>query len=194
MSMTIDAKGLACPQPVVLARKALAESDEIAVIVDNETARENVTRMARSMKCDVKVNEVNGEYHIDIKRTGAIPLTGSPSSREVPGPNVYVFPERCMGHGDDELGAVLMRAFIHTILEIDETPDTMIFYNSGVFLAMTDSPVLDDLKELENRGIEILVCGTCVNFFKLDKPAAGIISNMYEIAGRMSRAGRIVKP
>lgn len=195
MSKTIDARGLACPEPVVLARKALAESPEVTVIVDNGTARENITRMARSLNCEIQVQEGQGEYRINIKHTATGPATDNSAERcSTSGPDVYVFSENRMGHGDDELGSVLIRAFIHTLLELENGPDVMLFYNSGVFLTMADSPVIDDLKELAGRGIEILVCGTCVNFFKLDKPAAGNISNMYEIAGRMSLAGRIVKP
>ncbi len=195
MSKTIDAKGLACPEPVVLARKALSESPDITVIVDNETARENIKRMARSQSCSFQEHGENGEYHIHITRDNAAASPGSSlNGRTTSGPDVYVFSENRMGHGDDELGSVLIRAFIHTLLDIENGPDSMLFYNSGVFLTMADSPVLDDLRELAERGTEILVCGTCVNFFKLDKPSAGMISNMYEIAGRMSLAGRIVKP
>jgi selenium metabolism protein YedF len=100
-----------------------------------------------------------------------------------------------MGEGNDELGALLMRAFIHTTVELEHKPDTMIFYNTGVKVAAIDSPALDDLKALEETGVKILVCGTCVNFFELTgKIGAGTISNMYDIAGTLSTAGRIVKP
>jgi intracellular sulfur oxidation DsrE/DsrF family protein len=88
-----------------------------------------------------------------------------------------------------------MKAFIHTAIELEPRPDVMIFYNTGVRLAAEGSDVLDDLKSLEEKGVKILVCGTCVNFFELTgKVAAGIVSNMYDIAGTMSTAGRIVQP
>ena len=100
-----------------------------------------------------------------------------------------------MGSGSDELGAILMKAFIHTLLDLDSMPDVMIFYNAGVKLAVEGSAVLDDLQVLAGRGVEILVCGTCVNFFEIaDKVGVGIVSNMFDIAGTMSRAGRIVQP
>ncbi len=100
-----------------------------------------------------------------------------------------------MGKGNDELGAVLMKAFIHTTLELEAGPDMMIFYNSGVKLTAEGSDFLGDLKELEEKGVKMLVCGTCVNYFNLTgKIAAGVVSNMYDIAGTLSRAGRIVQP
>jgi selenium metabolism protein YedF len=100
-----------------------------------------------------------------------------------------------MGKGNDELGTVLMKSFIHTLTESEKLPATMIFYNTGVKLAVKGSDVIDDLKKLEEKGIEILVCGTCANFFKIkDDIAAGVISNMYDIAGRMMSSGRLLMP
>ena len=99
-----------------------------------------------------------------------------------------------MGHGNDELGAVLMKAFIHTAKELEVGPDVMVFYNTGVKLAAEGSDVLDDLKELEKKGVRILVCGTCVNYFNLTGKVAGVVSNMYDIAGTLSQSGRTVRP
>ena len=100
-----------------------------------------------------------------------------------------------MGYGNDDLGALLMKAFIHTAVDLERLPDMMILYNTGVKLAAPDSGALDDLKALEKKGVKILVCGTCVNFFDLTgKIGAGTVSNMYDIAGALSSAGRIVKP
>ena len=95
----------------------------------------------------------------------------------------------------DELGAALMKAFIHTIPDLDYLPDTLIFYNTGVKLAVQNSDVLDDLEKLQESGVELLVCGTCAKFFNIkEEISVGIISNMYDIAGAMAKAGRIVKP
>jgi selenium metabolism protein YedF len=100
-----------------------------------------------------------------------------------------------MGSGNDELGYVLMRAFLHTIALQAEKPDIMIFYNTGVKLAIQESEVLDDLKELASAGVEMLVCGTCLNYFEAkEKLSVGVVSNMYDIAGIMSRAGRLLVP
>ena len=199
MNETIDARGLACPQPVVLAKKSLETSDTVIVIVDNETARENVKRLGEKVGCAVSIEDrEKGTFTLTLSRNDTARSTGEittgPTS-SVTGPNVFVISANTMGGGDDELGELLMKAFIHTIFDLDYLPDTLIFYNTGVKLAVKDSDVLDDLKQLENDGVEILVCGTCANFFNIkDDIAAGIVSNMYDIAGTMSRAGRIVTP
>lgn len=198
---TIDARGLACPQPVVLTKKALEKNDSVIVIVDNETAKENVSRLAEKSGCAIAVEPASdGTFRLKLSRTGApsspdtaIEASGKVSA--VSGPNVFVIAANTMGKGDDELGEVLMKAFIHTIFDLDYTPDTLIFYNTGVRLAAKGSDVLDDLQKLEEQGVEILVCGTCANFFNIKEDiCVGIISNMYDIAGTMSRAGRIVMP
>jgi selenium metabolism protein YedF len=111
------------------------------------------------------------------------------------GPFVIVIAENKMGRGNDELGYVLIRAFLHTIALQAEKPDIMIFYNTGVKLAIQGSEVLDDLKELASAGVEMLVCGTCLNYFEAkEKLGVGVVSNMYDIAGIMSRAGRLLVP
>ncbi len=199
MNETIDARGLACPQPVVLAKKSLETSDSVIVVVDNETARENVKRLGEKSGCTVSIEDrENGTFTLTLSKTDTVKSTGditSVPSSSASGPNVFVISANTMGGGDDELGELLMKAFIHTIFDLDYLPDTLIFYNTGVKLAVKDSDVLDDLKQLENDGVEILVCGTCANFFNIkDDIAAGVVSNMYDIAGTMSKAGRIVTP
>ncbi len=100
-----------------------------------------------------------------------------------------------MGRGDDELGYVLIKAFLHTLPDLENLPDTLILYNTGVKLAVSDSDTVGDLKKLEELGVEILVCGTCTNFFGItEKIGAGKISNMYDIAGAMASSGRLVIP
>jgi selenium metabolism protein YedF len=99
-----------------------------------------------------------------------------------------------MGKGDDELGNILIRGFLHTLSEISPRPDVLIFFNAGVKLTTVGSDVLEDLQALEGEGIKILVCGTCLDFFGIkDKLQAGIISNMYDIAEAMLSAGRVVR-
>jgi len=205
MSELVDAKGLACPEPVILTKKALDAHDEVTVLVDNATALENVKRLASISGCAVDVTEGSGGiFRIDIKKgqgsraaCDASPEWTHPLGppHALPGPTIFVIASGVMGHGNDELGALLMKAFIHTAIDLEHRPDMMIFYNTGVKLAAHDSGVVDDLKTLEEKGVRILVCGTCVNFFDLGgKIGAGTVSNMYDIAGALSTAGRIVKP
>lgn len=199
MGTLIDAKGLACPEPVVLTKKALENSASVTVIVDNETAKENVSRLAEKSGCTLSViAAADGTYNLTLSKNSgsASPSIEAESSvRTAAGPNVFVISSDTMGRGDDDLGAALMKAFVHTISSLDYLPDTLIFYNTGVKLTVKGSGVLDDLKKLQEQGVEILVCGTCANYFNIkDEISAGVISNMYDIAGAMSRAGRIVTP
>jgi len=204
MSELIDAKGLACPEPVIRTKKALDVCDDVTVLVDNETALENVKRLASSSGCAVDIKEEAGgifRLHLEKGQGGGGPSEVSPAllrsepATQPAGPSVFVIASNAMGQGNDDLGAILMKAFIHTAVDLDRRPDVMIFYNSGVKLTASDSDVIDDLKTLESKGVKLLVCGTCVNFFELTgKIGAGVVSNMYDIAATLSAAGRIVKP
>jgi selenium metabolism protein YedF len=212
MPIIVDARGLACPHPVILTKKAIAENEEVTVIVDNEIAVENIRRLAAKMACGFSVTEKEaGIWEIALVRTGAtgdppvgadaessLPCGGSPRggvSRKEGGPIVVVLSDNRMGRGDDVLGDVLIRAFIHTLLQLKPLPATIICYNAGAKLAVKDSTVLDDLQQLAQAGVDILVCGTCVNYFGIgDQIAAGRISNMYEILETMAGAARLVRP
>ncbi len=111
------------------------------------------------------------------------------------GPTVLLVKSNQMGAGDDELGQILIRGLFHTLLELEEPPATIIFLNSGVKLVTKDSPALEDIEDLERGGVEILACGTCLNFFGLtEQLGAGVISNMYTIVETLMAAGRIISP
>jgi selenium metabolism protein YedF len=204
MSELVDAKGLACPEPVIRTKKALDEHDEVTVLVDNSTALENVKRLASVSGCATDVaEEPGGVFRIELRKVQGVsacaPPPECPRPEDVPrtsaGPTIFVIASSVMGQGSDELGILLMKAFIHTALDLERLPDMMILYNAGVKLAAADSGAADDLKALEEKGVKILVCGACVNFFELGgKLRAGTVSNMYEIAGALSTAGRIVRP
>jgi selenium metabolism protein YedF len=205
MSEFIDAKGLACPEPVIRTKKALQTYNEVTILVDNAAAFENVTRLASSLGCTFDaVEEPGGTFRIHIQKEAvanteavdSIQFSPRDTAQASPaGPTVFVLASNIMGYGEDELGAILMKAFVHTATELDNGPDVVILYNTGVKLAAVDSGSVDDLKAMETKGTKILVCGTCVNFFELkDKLGAGTISNMFDIAGTLATAGRIVKP
>ncbi len=192
MTKEIDARGLACPQPVIMTKKAIEEGVNCVVIVDNEAARDNVCRMVKSQGCEPDVEEREDSFFIRITQGGGRKKeeNAAPSI----GPSVVVLPCDRMGHGDDELGDVLMRGFFHTLGEISPKPDVLIFFNSGVNLTAEGSEVLEDLQALEDSGIRILVCGTCLDFFGLkEKLQVGIISNMYDIAETMLSAGKVIR-
>lgn len=211
MTETIDARGLACPQPVILTKKALEHCDSLTVRVDNIAALENVKRMAKSQNCRVTVSQAqDGTWILELTReSGAkeveegselqdivCDVAGKEESEpSLSGPSVIVISSDCMGQGDDELGRLLMRGFFHTLPQLDRRPDMIIFYNTGVKLTVKGSEVLEDIGQLEQAGVEILVCGTCLNFFNLtDQLSAGKISNMYDIADALTTAGRLARP
>ncbi|MBN1266672.1 MAG: sulfurtransferase-like selenium metabolism protein YedF [Anaerolineales bacterium] len=194
MKVTIDARGLGCPQPVILSRSALLEGNDIVTIVDNESARHNVSRMAEKEGCSV-VSEVREDgIFLAIHREGSIqPEPEAAAAAPAGGPLVLAVQQDRMGHDDEELGSILIRGFFHTLGEVKPLPDTIIFYNSGVKLTVEGSPVLEDLHMLVEKGIEILACGTCLGHFELtDRLVVGEISNMYSIAEALLGAGKVV--
>lgn len=198
MSEIVDCRGLACPQPVIKTKAAMAGGAvEITTIVDTETAANNVTRMAQKAGWTARQErQSDGTIHVQLSRPGeASPATSQPARAPAAGPTVVLVKSQYMGAGDDELGAILMRGFFHALQQLDEPPAQIIFLNSGVRLAIADSPVLADVQALAQRGVEVWSCGTCLNFFKLtDQLAVGQVSNMYSILEMLMAAGRIVTP
>jgi selenium metabolism protein YedF len=199
MKKTVDARGLACPQPVIDTKKALESNDEVITIVDNLTALENISRMAKSTGCTIDSLKKEDGIYITIKKTG----TPSPSPSDTTdtsryscspaGPRILVFSQDSMGRGDDELGRILIKSFFHTLAETKPVPDGMIFLNTGVKLVADGSEVIDDIRLLEKNGVRVLACGTCLDYFKLkDRLAAGTVSNMYEIKELMLTASSTV--
>jgi len=194
---TVDARGLACPQPVILTRKALKAGDlPVITIVDSETSQHNVTRMAEKQGYVVSAEVRDDAINLTIGEGAQSEATPQPEAAGAPasGPLVLLVSSEHMGRGDQpDLGALLMRAFFHTLGEVEPLPETIIFLNSGVKLAIDDSPVLEDLQALEASGIEVLACGTCLEFFGLkERAAVGVVSNMYTIAEALLGAGKVV--
>jgi selenium metabolism protein YedF len=197
MTHIVDARGLACPEPVIRAKRALESENEIEVLVDNDTAFENVRRLAGSSDCTSSFEKVDGGvYRIFIIKNISRPsVDAALQSGTAAGPTVISITSDRMGRGDDELGLILMKAFVHTLTEVSPAPDTVILYNSGVKLALIEEQSCADLNTLIGRGTEVLVCGTCANHFGIkEQIAAGTISNMYTITETLMKAGRIVCP
>lgn len=197
MREIIDARGLSCPEPVIRVKKALEKTNVVEALVNNETALGNLIRLAAVSGCSEQHEKTeDGSYRILIVKTASAPEQPSCTFVESAiGPAVISLSSDTMGRGDNALGATLMKAFVHTITEITPLPDIIVLYNTGVKLAVSDTQSAEDLKALSDKGVKILICGTCVNFFELsDKIFVGTISNMYDIAGALSSSGRIVCP
>ena len=195
MSELVDCRGLSCPHPVIQTKQALEGADAVTVIVDNPISRDNVLRFGESQGCEVNVDQKGDGIYIHMVKRMAKGTESNSLLSEAPvaGPVVLVIPNDQMGRGNQELGTILVRSFLHTLTDVSPRPDKMIFFNTGVKLTVEGSQVIEDLQTLGKDGVEILVCGTCLDFFGLkDKIAAGQVSNMYTIAETMLSAGRLV--
>lgn len=195
MSVRIDARGLACPQPVVATKKALDQLEEgvVITIVDNGAAKENVTKLAAASGCSTELEEKDGAFYIRI--TKGLGANGQvlASSLSATGDMVYVITQDTLGHGSKELGSVLMKSFLYTLLETKPLPKKILFINGGVLLTIKSSPFLEYIKGLEAEGVELLSCGTCLDYYKVkEELAAGGVTNMYTIVESMSSGGRVV--
>lgn len=202
----VNAMGDACPIPVVKTKKAISAmktSDILVTLVDNEIAVQNLTKLGKSMgypvtseKLGEKEYKVQMEVTIETEdskeeKTEEV-LTCIPDSRNN---TVVVISSPRMGEGNDELGTVLMKGFLYALTQLDELPKTILFYNGGATLTCEGSASLEDLKSLEAQGVEILTCGTCLNYYEMsDKLRVGEVTNMYTIAEKMTGAGKLVKP
>jgi len=192
MSRILDARGWACPKPVIETRKALQTEDNLTVIVDNKAAKENVSRLAEKLQYNFSVDEKDDGIYISISRE-KVQVSTETNLVNDNGKIVILITSDTIGRGSDELGGILMRAFMHTFLEVEPKPEKIILVNSGIKLAVTGSPVVEDLKALSDNGVEVLVCGTCLNYFGLtDNLAAGQISNAYSIAESLLQADKVV--
>ena len=210
--LKIDARGDACPLPVVKAKKAIAQlggAGEVEVLVDNEIAVQNLTKMAqqkgyRSSSEKLAPQEYKVRFLIENTQPGPdVAVLGEVSKRveyETCAPDartdtVVVISSDKMGDGAEELGKTLLKAFVFSLTQQDKLPKTILFYNGGAHLTCEGSPMLEDLKALEAEGVEIMTCGTCLNFYGLtEKLAVGSVTNMYVIAEKMLTAGNVVKP
>ena len=195
----INALGDICPIPVVKAKKAMdtmTDSDIIEVLVDNEIAAENVKKLALSKGAKTSYNLIEKDKYSVMISMGDVDFSkiNSTNDTDTLGEDVIVISSNKMGEGAEELGLLLMKGYIFALTQLDVLPKEMIFYNSGALLTSAGSVVLEDLQALQNCGVEIVTCGMCLDYYdKKDKLAVGIITNMYDIAERFSKAKKIIK-
>ena len=199
MTNIVDARGMACPIPVVKANQALAQMTEgiLEVHVDNTVAVENLKRMALQKGLPVKTEQPeDSHYVITIPVTGAVD-TAMPelTCTDCASNTVVAVDTDSMGRGNDELGAVLIKGFLFAVSRLETLPKTVLFYNGGAKLTTEGSASLEDLRLMEQQGVEILTCGTCLNYYGLtDQLAVGSVTDMYTIVERLSRAEKVIKP
>ena len=196
--------GLNCPEPVLRAKAQLEKNLQktFRVVVDNEASRENVLRFGKSQGCEVSAVEGDDDTFLITLIPGDMP-GGTESFKEddyrcdLPEKSnlVYVISSDSMGRGSAELGWALLQTYVTTIAEVSPLPSHILVYNGGVKLVTTDGKALEALRNLEEKGVVIWVCGTCLEFFKLENERkAGTITNMYDIMNTMASAGKLVSP
>lgn len=199
---TLNCQNLPCPQPVLKTKEALeAGVNDLLVIIDNEVAKNNVERFARNQQADVAISEQpDGIYHIKIKASPVNDRAEEPKVKKTTVlPNqvgvVYVISSDTMGRGNDELGWSLLQTFVQTIENVSPLPEKILIYNGGVKLVTEQSGALNALKNLQQRQVEILVCGTCLDFYQLTAAIqVGSISNMFDLMDAMAQAEKIISP
>lgn len=188
----VNAVGEVCPKPVIMTKKALKEieSGVVEVSIDNETSKENVEKMAKEMGHKFQTKKEGEIFVITITKEGEKETLVEEDENIV----ISIGSDN-MGDGDEELGKILIKGFIYALTEAEVLPKTILLYNKGVLLASTFEDTIKDLKLLEERGVEILSCGTCANFYHVqDKIKVGTLTNMYTILERQMKAKKVIKP
>ncbi len=193
----IDARGLACPGPVLQTKAALDEGQlqGVTVLVDNAASQQNVQRFLESQGFETRIEQDGEDYR--IIGSGA----AAPADQPEPGPAPQTEAKKIMvmcatdrmGFGDDELGLKLMVNFVRTLKEMGPELWRLVFVNNGVKLAIDGSAVLEDLQAFEEDGLKILVCGTCLDHFALlERKQVGETTNMLDIVTAMQLADKVV--
>lgn len=200
----IDARGQACPLPVVRAKKALAQMGEgtLEVLVDNETAVHNLEALAKTLKCEAASEQrADSEFAVTFAKGAAageaasVPAEAALVETTASGDAVAVVSSECMGVGDDMLGRTLMKGFFFALTQQDVLPSAVLLYNGGVKWACEGSEALDDLRTLADAGVDVLSCGTCLAHYGLAEClAVGEPTNMYVIVERQMNARVVVRP
>lgn len=193
----IDCRKQFCPVPVVNTKKAIesGEDKEIEVLVDNIPSRDNVKRFAKNLGNDVNVVEEDGYYRIKIK-VNPDAVAAMAKGGAVPGSHEYsiFITSSVVGDGDERLGHILMKAFLNTVGDSQPLPTNVIFMNDGVKLACEGSEVLDSIAALVEKGVNVYVCGTCLNYYDIvDQVKYGTVSNMFEIVNLLLDAPKVIK-
>ena len=200
---TVNAMGDVCPVPLVKAKNAIAElagSGKVEVLVDNEIAVQNLEKMAQQKGYGFLVKEKKEkEYHVEFTVSETEPAETEektvclvPAAKKT---KLVVLSADHMGEGAEELGKILMKGFLYALSQMDTLPETILFYNGGVMLTTEGSESLEDLKAMEEQGVKIYSCGTCLDFYnRKDLLKVGEVTNMYTIVELMAKAEKILKP
>lgn len=203
--ITVNAVGEQCPIPVVKATRALRAMTEpgvLEILVDNEIAVQNLTRMASGHHLESRAEKrADGAYAVTVEVKTPVGETAAEEPEmavcmpDARGDLLVAIDTEAMGRGSEELGRTLMKGFVFAVSQLPQLPKTILLYNGGAKLSVEGSDSLEDLKKMEAQGVEILTCGTCLNFYGLtEKLAVGSVTNMYAIVEKLAGAGKVIKP
>ena len=194
----IDAKGQNCPIPVIMAKKEIdAGQNEFLIEVDNPTAVENLQRLADSQGYRTTVESAGGIFRITFVKPSCEVCSEAQAVIAQPAPktgrwSVFVGKD-IIGGGDETLGRSLLKMFFYTLTESEDLPSSILFMNGGVKIPVEDDQIVEHLRVLADRGVKIIVCGTCLNFYQLtDRLQIGTVSNMYDIVEQMKQADKVI--
>ncbi len=199
----LDMRGQQCPKPVMETKKALDSILEgvVRVVVDAEGSRSNIVRAATSAGLEVTVEEGNGEWTIAILKEAAAeaaqPETATADRPPAPEPRrsgtVFLIAGKGMGRGDDELAHILIKSCLYTLTQREVLPRAVVMVNFGVRLVCEGSDCIEHLQALQERGVQIIACGTCLDYFGwMDQVEVGVVSNMYEIVETLDAAAKVI--
>ncbi|MDU1455647.1 MAG: sulfurtransferase-like selenium metabolism protein YedF [Paeniclostridium sordellii] len=194
MRIELDARGLACPKPVINTKKQLDNIDQGAVVVtvDNEIAKENIFKLAKSMNYDASVLKSEKDLICIEIIKGENVIIEEKSQESLSDTCIFINSDK-MGNGNDELGHVLMKGYIYTLTESKPYPKSILFVNSGIKLTTENEATIENLKILQDAGVEILSCGTCLDYYGLkDGLKVGTVTNMYTIVETMNNSSKTI--
>lgn len=197
MRKEIDARGEDCPKPFIMTKRALDDDSvgSIVTIVDNKIAKENVVKLINSYDLKSNVIEKDNNFYIEVekKNNGKKTVATKNSEKDKLKDCVVAFTKDKLGEGNNELGEVLIKGYIYTLTELEEKPKTLLFLNGGILLTTGEAETIDDLKKLQSMGVEILSCGTCLDYYGLqDQLKVGEVANMYLIADAMNNSSNTI--
>jgi len=185
----LDARGLGCPQPVIKTKQALQDVEQLLVTVDDQVQADNVAKLAKKLNARVSILEEEDYYQLTIEQQSG----SREETRTEQQGKVYYLNSNTLGDGAEKLGDILIKGFISTLLDIRPLPDKIIFMNSGVKVPTLNKQAKTHLKQLDEQGVDILSCGTCLDYYELtEQLEVGEISNMYEILDILN-SGNVVE-
>lgn len=193
--ITIDCRGQACPAPVIATKRALEASPTgVCVLLDDGAPRENVTRFAQTRGLTVTETPDGTGWSLQITGKAGLPPIAPMAHAQVIGERVLLITSDRLGEGADDLGRLLMRNFLHTLLETAARPDRILFLNSGVLLTVQGAETIEALSTLEALGVELFSCGVCLDFFKKkEQLAVGKVTNMFSTAEQLLAAASVIR-